>query len=142
MVTYTVRRVLAAIPVLLAASMFSLLLIDISGDPVAPLRFLEPPPPEEVIASEEARLHLDRSMPERCWLWMTGIGGEGDIGLLRGEFGPSVRGPPAHQTSHEHRRGPTMYACTSCVVRRSISTRGSTTSSACVRARVGRPRPP
>jgi peptide/nickel transport system permease protein len=93
MVVYTLRRLLAAIPVLFAASIFCFLLIDISGDPIAPLRFLEPPPPPEVIAAEEKRLYLDRSMPERYLLWMTGIGGNGDIGLLRGEFGPSVRGP-------------------------------------------------
>jgi len=93
MVVYAARRLLAAIPVLLAASVFCFVLIDISGDPLADLRFLEPPPEPEVIAAEEARLYLDRSMPERYLLWMTGIGGNGDIGLLQGRFGPSVRGP-------------------------------------------------
>lgn len=92
MLVYTARRLLAAIPVLIAASIFCFLLIDISGDPLARLRFLEPPPEEAVIAAEEARLYLDRSMPERYWLWLTGFGGNGDIGLLRGEFGPSSRG--------------------------------------------------
>jgi peptide/nickel transport system permease protein len=47
---------------------------------------------EEVIAGEEQRLYRDRSVPERYLLWTTGIGGDGDIGLLRGEFGPSARG--------------------------------------------------
>lgn len=92
MFVYAARRLLAAIPVLLAASIFAFVLIDISGDPVAQLRFLQPPPAPEVIAAEEARLYLDRSMPERYWLWLTGFGGNGDIGLLRGEFGPSTRG--------------------------------------------------
>ncbi|MGH8774200.1 MAG: ABC transporter permease [Jiangellaceae bacterium] len=93
MVVYAARRLLAAIPVLFAASIFCFLLIDISGDPLADLRFLEPPPEPEVIAAEEARLYLDRSVAERYLLWMTGIGGNGDIGLLQGKFGPSVRGP-------------------------------------------------
>jgi peptide/nickel transport system permease protein len=92
MFVYAARRLLAAIPVLLAASVFAFVLIDVSGDPVAQLRFLQPPPEPEVIAAEEARLYLDRSIPERYWLWLTGIGGNGDIGLLRGQFGPSARG--------------------------------------------------
>lgn len=99
MLVYTVRRLLAAIPVMLAASMFVFLLVDISGDPVAELIFQaeatgEPLSPE---AQEEvaARLYHDRSLPERYWLWLTGLprsATEGDIGLLQGKFGPSVRG--------------------------------------------------
>jgi peptide/nickel transport system permease protein len=93
MVAYAIRRLLAMIPVLFAASVFCFLLIDLSGDPTAPLRLLEPPVPPEVIAAEEQRLYLDRSIPRRYLLWVIGIGGNGDIGLLQGEFGPSVRGP-------------------------------------------------
>jgi peptide/nickel transport system permease protein len=38
-------------------------------------------------------LYLGRSLPERYWLWLTGIGDtHGDIGLLRGKWGPSVSG--------------------------------------------------
>lgn len=90
--SYVVRRVLQTIPVLLAASVVSFLLIDISGDPLGPLRLANPPSPPEVIAAERERLYLDRSMPERYFLWITGIGGNGDIGLLQGKFGPSVQG--------------------------------------------------
>lgn len=92
MLTYALRRLLIAIPVLLAASMFVFVLIDVSGDPLARLRLASPPPEPEAIAAEETRLYLDRSMPERYWLWLTGVGGNGDIGLLQGRFGPSVRG--------------------------------------------------
>ena len=49
-------------------------------------------PSEQVIAATAERLYLDRSIPERYWLWLTGIGGNGDIGLLQGQLGPSVRG--------------------------------------------------
>jgi peptide/nickel transport system permease protein len=93
MAAFTARRVLAAIPVLLAASVVCFVLIDSSGDPLADLRLAIPPPEPEVIAAEETRLYLDRSAPERYWLWVTGVGGRGDIGLLQGRFGPSVRGP-------------------------------------------------
>ncbi|MGW5876897.1 ABC transporter permease [Nocardiopsis terrae] len=93
MLVYTMRRLLGAIPVLLLASVLTFVMIDLSGDPLADLRMSTPPPTEEVIQVNEARLYLDRSMPERYWLWMTGIGGNGDIGLLQGEFGPSTQGP-------------------------------------------------
>lgn len=93
MLVYTVRRLLGTIPLLLAASLLTFLLVDLSGDPLADLKVQQPPVPAEVIEAEEERLYLDRSLPERYVLWLTGIGGDGDIGLLRGEFGPSVRGP-------------------------------------------------
>ncbi|WP_166352713.1 ABC transporter permease [Phytoactinopolyspora limicola] len=93
MAVYTMRRLLAAIPVLLAASVLCFLLIDLSGDPLGDLRVAQPPVDPAVIASEEVRMYLDRSVPQRYLLWMTGIGGNGDIGLLQGKFGPSVRGP-------------------------------------------------
>ncbi|QSB13900.1 ABC transporter permease [Natronosporangium hydrolyticum] len=99
MLVYSIRRLLAAIPVLLAASMFVFLLVDISGDPVAELIFQAEatgePLSEEAQQEIAARLYHDRSMPERYWLWLTGWPGSahnGDIGLIRGEFGPSTRG--------------------------------------------------
>jgi peptide/nickel transport system permease protein len=97
MLVYSIRRLLAAIPILLAASLFVFLLVDISGDPVAELIFLaeatgEPLTPE-AIAEVKARLYHDRSIWERYLLWLTGWGANnGDIGLLQGKFGPSVRG--------------------------------------------------
>jgi peptide/nickel transport system permease protein len=91
MLVYIVRRTLIAIPVLFAASLFVFLMADTTGDPLLELQLAQPPVAEEVIAAEAERLYLDRSVPERYWLWVTGIGGNGDIGLLQGEWGPSVR---------------------------------------------------
>ena len=93
MLVYTTRRILGAIPVLILASILTFVMVDLSGDPLSELKMQQPPPTEAVIQQAEERLYLDRSMPERYWLWVTGIGGNGDIGLLQGEFGPSVQGP-------------------------------------------------
>lgn len=93
MLIYTLRRLLAAIPVLLAATIFSFLLVDLSGDPLQNLRLAVPPTPPETIAAEEARLYLDRSTPERYWIWLTGWGDTNDdVGLMQGEWGPSRSG--------------------------------------------------
>lgn len=101
MLVYTVRRLLAAIPVLLAASIFVFLLVSMAGDPLGNLLLRNPPPPPEVIQETRENLYLDRSVPERYWLWLTGLGNtNGDIGLLQGKFGPSVRGSIV-DVSHE-----------------------------------------
>jgi peptide/nickel transport system permease protein len=89
---YVARRLLATIPILLASTFFTFLLVDLSGDPLGDLVFATPPVPEETIRAREAALYLDRSTPERYWLWLTGVGDtNGDIGLLQGKWGPSVR---------------------------------------------------
>jgi peptide/nickel transport system permease protein len=93
MLAYTARRLIATIPVLLAATLFTFLLVDSVGDPLEPLAFSIPPVPEATIQAERARLYLDRPVLERYWLWLTGIGETNDdIGLLKGKWGPSVKG--------------------------------------------------
>lgn len=98
MLVYSMRRLLTVVPILLGAAFFVFILIDISGDPVAELIFQaeatgEPMGPEQIAAVEQ-RLYLDRSLPERFSLWLFGWPGptNGDIGLLQGKFGPTVRG--------------------------------------------------
>lgn len=99
MLVYTLRRLLAIIPVLLAATIFSFLLVDLSGDPIAPLRVVVPPIPEATIQATIERLYEDRSTPERYWMWLTGVelpngfgANNGDVGLLQGKWGPSNSG--------------------------------------------------
>lgn len=92
MLAYIARRVLATVPILLASTFFTFMLVDLSGDPLGDLVFAEPPVPVESIEALRETLYLDRSTPERYWLWLTGIGDtNGDIGLLQGKWGPSVR---------------------------------------------------
>lgn len=93
MFRYVARRLLATVLVLLAASLVTFVLVDRSADPIASLRTRQPPVPEVTLEAVREDLYLDRALPERYWLWLTGIGDtHGDIGLLQGEWGPSVRG--------------------------------------------------
>lgn len=91
MFSYAIRRLLIAVPVLIAASIFTFLLVDRSGDPLDQFRERNPPLEEETIQNIATRIYRDRSVPERYWLWLTGIGDtNGDIGLLQGKFGPAL----------------------------------------------------
>lgn len=83
MIAYVVRRLLAAIPVLLVASFFAYALVALSGDPLEPLRLRNPPAPQRTIDLETARLGLDDNVFARYgdWLW----------GVLHGDFGESVQ---------------------------------------------------
>jgi peptide/nickel transport system permease protein len=103
MLVYSVRRILATIPILLVASFFVFWLASLSGNPLEPLLLRNPPPPESTIVNETNRLYMDQPFLQRYGTWLTGIGGNDcsaspgewfastcDVGLLRGNFGPSV----------------------------------------------------
>lgn len=93
MLVYVLRRLATTIPVLIAATFFTFVLVDVSGDPLEELRFATPPVPEATIKARELQLYLDRPTVERYWLWLTGIGDtQGDIGVLQGKWGPSTQG--------------------------------------------------
>jgi peptide/nickel transport system permease protein len=83
MVSYVVRRLLAAIPVLIIASFFAYALVALSGDPLERLKLQNPPAPQRTIDLETKRLGLDENIVERYgrWLW----------GVLHGNFGQSVQ---------------------------------------------------
>ena len=83
MLTYTIRRLLVSIPVVVASTFIVFLLVTLSGDPLANLKGRNPPPSPEVVAVEAARLHLDQPVLQRYWTWITGV--------VHGDFGPSVR---------------------------------------------------
>lgn len=83
MFAYVVRRLLAAIPVLVVASFLSYALVALSGDPLEPLKLRNPPAPQRTIDLETQRLGLDENIFVRYghWLW----------GVLHGHFGESVQ---------------------------------------------------
>ncbi|MGH9224409.1 MAG: ABC transporter permease [Acidimicrobiales bacterium] len=85
-------RVAASVLVLIAATALTFVLVDGAGDPLDRLRIEQPPVPEQTINVTRDRLYLDRGVVERYWLWLTGLGDDhGDIGILQGKWGPSVR---------------------------------------------------
>ncbi len=99
MVVFIIRRILTMIPVMLGATILAFLLVEFAYDPVQQQIFeLEQstgePVPQATVDAIKANLYYDRSVPERYWIWLTGIGEtNGDIGLLKGEWGPSINGP-------------------------------------------------
>jgi peptide/nickel transport system permease protein len=93
MLVYTIRRLGAAVIVLIAATFFVFVLVDSTGDPLTDLMLQVPPPEPHVIEAAREGLYLDRPAPERYWLWLTGWGNtNGDVGILQGKWGPSVAG--------------------------------------------------
>ena len=83
MIAYTIRRLIAAIPVLFAASFIVFWLASMLGDPVR-TKFggRNPPVPRSTYEHEYARLHLKEGFFAQYWRWISG--------LVRGDFGPSV----------------------------------------------------
>lgn len=81
--TYTLRRLLVAVPVIVASTFVVFVLVALSGDPLANFKGKNPPPSPQVVLVEEQRLHLDQPLTQRYWTWITGV--------VHGDFGPSVR---------------------------------------------------
>ncbi|GLZ81786.1 hypothetical protein Afil01_65930 [Actinorhabdospora filicis] len=94
MLAHTARRLALALP--------ALLLISVLAFGVA---FYGPAAPAPATTAERERLYLDRPVPERYWTWLTGLGGHGDTGLLRGRWGPSVTGESVGRELGERVRG-------------------------------------
>jgi peptide/nickel transport system permease protein len=98
MVVFIIRRILLMIPVLLGATILCFVLVDVVNDPVQDKIFeisqsTGEPVPQSTIDALESSLYYDRGIPERYWIWLTGIGDtNGDIGLLQGKWGPSIEG--------------------------------------------------
>src|ERR671912_164727 len=84
MASFTIRRLLASIPVLLLSSMLVFAMVANSGDPLGELRSRNPPVPAHVIEARRHQLQLDRSLPERYWEWMRHF--------VRGDMGQSITG--------------------------------------------------
>src|SRR6266545_6154791 len=84
MLAYAVRRIAVSIPVLLASTFVVFLITSLSGDPVKNFATSASPRPSQgAIDAYARRLHWDTPLVERYWFWLTG--------LVRGDFGPSVR---------------------------------------------------
>lgn len=81
---FILRRMLVAIPILLASSFVMFFLVTISGDPLADLRQSTNPNVDQLIAARRQRLNLDETFFQRYVDWLSGI--------LRGDFGQNREG--------------------------------------------------
>jgi peptide/nickel transport system permease protein len=85
MFVFVIRRVLVSIPVLVASTILTFLLVKVSGDPLSYLKLRNPRPSQHVIDLEAHRLYLDRSWPAQYWHWISNV-------VAHGNFGPPVQG--------------------------------------------------
>lgn len=83
MFAFTIRRLLASIPVLFFSTLLVFLIVASSVDPTAPLKSRNPPIPPATIHAEGERLGIYHPLLQRYWDWLTGL-------VLHGNWGTSV----------------------------------------------------
>jgi glutathione transport system permease protein len=83
MFAFTIRRLLASIPVLFFSTLLVFLLVASSVDPLEPLRAKNPPVPHATLVAEGNRLGLYHPLLQRYWDWLTGL-------VLHGNWGTPV----------------------------------------------------
>ncbi|GAA3211603.1 ABC transporter permease [Microbacterium terregens] len=88
MASFIIRRLIASIFVLFAATFLMYVLTAFSGDPLEDLRQGNAPNKAELIESRTKLLNLDVPPPLRYFLWLGG--------LFRGDFGVSIQNQPVN----------------------------------------------
>lgn len=88
MASFIIRRLIASIFVLFAATFLMYILTAISGDPLDELRESNAPNKAELIEARTKLLNLDVAPPLRYFLWLGGI--------FRGDFGVSIQNQPVN----------------------------------------------
>ncbi|HEY2271482.1 MAG TPA: ABC transporter permease [Jatrophihabitantaceae bacterium] len=73
MLVFVIRRVLISIPVLIASTIVTFIIVKLSGDPLTFLKQRQPQPSKAFIAAEEHQFWLDRSWPSQYWHWISNI---------------------------------------------------------------------
>ena len=84
MFAFTIRRLLASIPVLFFSTLLVFLIVASSVDPTEPLKTRNPKVPDSTIHAEAHRLGLDHPLLQRYWDWFTGL-------VLHGNWGQAVQ---------------------------------------------------
>src|SRR5829696_6512911 len=84
MLSFIIRRLLVAIPLVLLSSVLVFLLVANSGDPLADLKGRNPPVPPQVIQAREKTIGLDKPLPTRYVTWLGNF--------VQGDMGKSIRG--------------------------------------------------
>ncbi|HEV3464838.1 MAG TPA: ABC transporter permease [Actinomycetota bacterium] len=84
MLSFIIRRLLIAIPLVLLSSVLVFVLVAYSGDPLAELKGRNPPVPPQVIEARERALGLDKPLPTRYVTWLGNF--------VQGDMGKSIGG--------------------------------------------------
>lgn len=92
MAAFVIRRLIASVFVLLAATFLMYNLVALSGDPLEDLRASNAPNKEQLIDSLTKRLRLDVIPPLRYFIWLFGDPSQGTAGVLGGNLGLTVQG--------------------------------------------------
>ncbi len=85
MLVFVIRRLLISIPVLIASTVLTFIIVKLSGDPLQYLKGRHPLPPKALIDDEAHRLWLDRPWLAQYWHWISNI-------VLHWNFGEPVQG--------------------------------------------------
>lgn len=88
MASFILRRLIASIFVLFAATFLMYILVSFAGDPLDDLRQSSAPNKAELIQARTKLLNLDVPPPLRYFLWLGGI--------FRGNFGVSIQNQPVN----------------------------------------------
>jgi peptide/nickel transport system permease protein len=88
MASFIIRRLIASIFVLFAATFLMYILTSYAGDPLEDLKQSSAPNKAELIAARTKLLNLDVPPPLRYFLWLGG--------LFRGDFGVSIQNQPVN----------------------------------------------
>ena len=88
MASFIIRRLIASVFVLFAATFLMYILTSFAGDPLEELRQSSAPNKAELMEARTKLLNLDVPPPLRYFLWLGG--------LFRGDFGVSVQGQPVN----------------------------------------------
>ena len=108
MAAFVIRRLVASVFVLLAATFLMYNLVALSGDPLEDLRASNAPNKEQLIESLTKRLRLDVIPPLRYFLWLGGV-------VFRGDLGVTVQGRSVN-TLLEQALGSTLQLVTIATV--------------------------
>jgi peptide/nickel transport system permease protein len=70
---FVIRRVLISIPVLIASTILTFILVKMSGDPLQYLKTRNPRPSQHTIDLAAQRLYLNHSWPAQYWHWISNL---------------------------------------------------------------------
>ncbi|MEV8272528.1 ABC transporter permease [Microbacterium sp. NPDC077184] len=88
MASFIIRRLIASVFVLFAATFLMYILVSLSGDPLEELAQSNAPNKAELMEARTRLLNLDVPAPLRYFLWLGG--------LFRGDFGISIQNQPVN----------------------------------------------